>query len=246
MAKRRRRKLSKAQAKAEAQRRKRQRQMIWAVAGVVAVAVVVVVVLITAGGSESAEPVEVPPLRSDIETGLTEEGYPYRGSADAPVTVVEYSDYNCPHCAEFNQTTAGAVDDQLLATGQAKYVVQPFALWPESVPVVEAAICAREQDEFWNFHHLLFANQGLFSTRQPPSRSLLGQLAGSVGLDVDRFQACLDEGRQDEVVTPAETGVSSTPTFSVNGVRVQLLRNEAYIDTLRKAVEAAQATGAGE
>ena len=248
MAKRKRRKLSKAQARAEAQRRKRQRQIIWAVAGVAAVAVIVVVVLIAMSGNESAELVEVEPLRDDLETGVTAEGYPYRGPADAPVTVVEYSDYNCPVCGEFSLSTMGLIDDQLLATGQARYVVQPYALWEESVPVVEAGICAREQEAFWDFHHVLFANQALFSTRQPPSRGLLRQCAEVVGLDVDAFDACLDQGRQDEVVAASQVAkveleVTSTPTFFVNGQRTQLLREESFFDTIRKAVEAAGSSG---
>ena len=246
MAKRRRRKLSKAQARAEAQRRKRQRQIIWAVAGVAVVAVIVVVVLIAMGGSESAELVEVEPLRDDVETGVTAEGYPYRGAADAPVTVVEYSDYNCPVCGEFSLSTMELIDDQLIATGQAKYVVQPYALWEESVPVVEAAICAREQEAFWDFHHVLFANQALFSTRQPPSRGLLRQFAEVVGLDVDAFDVCLDEGRRDEVVAASqvaksELGVTSTPTFFVNGVLTQLSGAQSHADTMRQAVQAALA-----
>jgi protein-disulfide isomerase len=248
MAKRKRRKLSKAQARVEAQRRKRQRQIIWAVAGVAAVAVIVVVVLISVSGNESAELVEVEPLRDDVETGVTAEGYPYRGPADAPVTIVEYSDYNCPVCAEYSLSTMELIDDQLIATGQAKYVVQPYALWEESVPVVEAAVCAREQEAFWDFHHVLFANQDLFSTRRPPSRGLLRQFAESVGLDVDAFDVCLDEGRRDEVVAASQVAkveleVTSTPTFFVNGQRTQLLREEAYIDTIRKAVEAAGSAG---
>jgi protein-disulfide isomerase len=248
MAKRRRRKLTKAQARAEAQRRRRQQQIIWAVAGVAVVAVIVVVVLIAISGGESAELVEVEPLRDDLETGVTAEGYPYRGPADAPVTIVEYSDYNCPVCGEFNLSTAELIDDQLIATGQTKYVVQHYALWEESIPVVEAAICAREQDAFWDFHHLLFANQALFSTRQPPSRGLLRQFAEAVGLDVDTFDACLDQGRRDEVVAASQVAkveleVTSTPTFFVNGQRTQLLREESFFDTLRKAVEAAEIAG---
>lgn len=251
MAKRKRRKLTRAQARAAAQRRKRQQRITWGVVGVVAVAALVVVVLIAISGSESAELVQVEPLRDDIETGTTAEGYPYRGRADAPVTIVEYSDYNCPHCGEFSTSTAALIDDQLLSTGQVRYIVQPYALWPESIPVVEAAICAREQGAFWDFHHVLFANQALYSTRNPPSRSLLRQFAEITNLDVETFQACLDEGRRDQVEAVTRTardelGVSSTPTFFVNGVKTQLLRNEPYIDTLRKAVEAAQTSGSSE
>ena len=251
MTKKKRRKLSKAEAMAEARRRKRQRQIIWAVAGVVAVAVVVVVVLIAIGDGQSAELVEATPVRDDIETGVTAEGYPYRGSVDAPVTIVEFSDYNCSHCADYNLNTAPLVDDEMLATGRVKYVIHPFALWGESVPIVESALCAQEQDGFWDFHHVVFTNQGLFSPQRPPSRGLLGQFAEASGLNVDDFQTCLDQGRRDEVeaatrIARVELGVESTPTFFVNGVSMQLLRTEESIVTLRKAVQAAQAAGPSE
>jgi protein-disulfide isomerase len=251
MAKRKRRKLTKAQAKAEAQRRRRQRQIAWAVAGVVAVAAIVVVILIAISGNQAAEPVTVDPLRDDLETGVTDQGYPFRGAADAPVTIVEYSDYNCPVCGEFNLTTASAIDDELLLDGEVNFQVVPFALWDGSIPVVEAAVCATEQDRFWDFRHVLFANQALFSTTRPPSRSLLNQFAEMSGINVDIFDTCLDEGRRDVVEAATRTardelGVTSTPTFFVNGVKTQLLRDEAYIDTLRKSVEAAQAALSGQ
>lgn len=251
MAKKRRQKLTKAQAKAEAQRRKRQRQIAWAVAGVLVAAVLVVLVFVTLSGGGSSEAVEVTPLRDDVETGITDEGYPYRGRADAPVTLVELSDYNCPHCRDFALESAPLVDDQLVATGQVKYVVYPYALWEGSVPIVEAAVCAQEQGGFWDFHLRVFANQNRYSTRQPPSRGTLKDWAEDSGLDVDRFEACLDEGREDEVLEATrkakeELGVNSTPTFLVNGEKQQLLRDEAPIDTLRKAVQAALAAGSSE
>lgn len=238
------RKLSKVEARAEAQRQKKQQQMLWAIGAVAAAAVVIVVVLIAVSGGGSAELVEPEPLRDDIETGVTAEGHPYRGSADALVTIEEYSDYNCSVCGEFNTGTADAIDEQLLVDGQVKYVVRPFALWQESVPIVEAAVCARDQGTFWDFHHLLFANQALYSTQRPPSRGLLRQFAEIGGLDVNVFDQCLDEGREAEVLAvtqDAQTalGVVSTPTFFVNGERTQLFRDEAYIDTLRNAVQAA-------
>lgn len=251
MAKKKRRKLSRAQARAEALRRKRQQRIIWAVSGVVVVAVIIVFVLIQLGGTESAELVEAQKLRDDIETGVTAEGYPYRGPADAPVTIVELSDYNCPICGDFTNNTSPLVDDELVATGQVRYVVQPFALWAESVPVVEAAICAREQGGFWEFHHVLFANQSLFSRARPPAGDLLRQFAEASGLNVDDFQACFNQGRRDEVeqstrAAKDDLGVTGTPTFFVNGVRTQLSAGEAYIDTIRRAVQGAQAASPGE
>jgi protein-disulfide isomerase len=244
MAKKKRRKLTRAQARAEAQRRKRQRKIMWAVAGVVAAAVIVVLALIALGGGGSTELVEAAPLRDDVETGITDEGYPYRGSADAPVTLVEYSDYNCGGCQTYALTVAPVVDDEFVATGQAKYVVQPFALWDFSLPIVEAAACARDQDGFWDFHHWVFTNASLLPQGRSPSRGLLRDLAEASGLDVDAFDACLDERRhRDEVQASTEDakvrlGINGTPTILVNGVAAP-----ASLQGIRNAVQAAMAGG---
>lgn len=246
MAKRKRRKLTKAQARAEARRRKRRQQITWAVAGTVAAAVIVVLVLIAMGGDDGGL-VEVEPLRDDIETGLTEEGYPYRGSADAPVTLLEFSDYNCPHCRDFALDVIPLVDDEFIASGQVKYVIQPYALYDWSLPIVEAAACARDQDGFWDFHHWAFANSQRFPSQRSPSRGLLRELASASGLDVDGFDACLDEGRhRDDVLASKQDaegrlGIDRTPTIFVNGVRTS-----PTLPAIREAVQAAQAAGSSE
>jgi protein-disulfide isomerase len=246
MAKKKRRKLTKAQAKELAQRKRKQRRRNWILAGVAVLAALAVLVWLTLGDGE-IELTEVEPLRDDVETGLTEEGYPYRGVADAPVTIVEFSDYNCSHCKSFALDTVPLLDDEFVASGQVKYIVQPFAQWEESLPLVEAAACARDQDDFWEFHHLTFANQRLYSGLSSPPRSLLRALAKASGLDVGEFEDCLDEGRhKEDVLASTEDGklefeVSGTPTFFVNGVKTQLYTDEEHIDTIRQAVQNALA-----
>jgi protein-disulfide isomerase len=249
MAKKRRRKLTRTEAKAEAERRQRQRQITWAIAGIVVVAVIVVLILITIGG-QSGGTVAADPLREDVEIGVTDEGYPYRGPADAPVTVINYADYNCPHCGAFAVESEPLLDEEFVATGRIKYVAPPYALWEESIPIVEAAVCATEQGGFWDYHQRLFANQAQFSQLRPPSRAVLIGWAKDGGLDEDVFNACLNEGRRDQVLAATEKaklelGVNSTPTFFVNGVKTQLFTNEAPIDTLRKAIEAAEVAASG-
>ncbi len=244
-----RRKLTKAQAKAAALRRQRQRKLIWTFSSVAVIAALVVIVWVALGRGDDG-PESSPtgaPLRDDVETGVTEEGYPYRGAADAPVTIVEFSDYNCSVCRDFNVTTARAIDDELIATGQVKYVLHPFVLYPESTPIVEAAACAQEQGGFWPFHHRVFADGNRFSRSNPPSQALLREWAEAGDLDIDAFEACIEQGRYRDKVSEAtqrgreEFGINSTPTFFVNGTETRLLRGEAYIDTLSQAVQAASA-----
>jgi protein-disulfide isomerase len=247
MAKKKHRKLTRAEARAEAERRQRRRRITWAVVGVVLVAVVAVLVLIAVSGNGDTAVADAEPLQEDVNTGVTEEGYPYRGDPDAPVTLVEYSDYNCPYCQVFALETAPKLDEELVATGQVKYVVQPYALWEGSVPIVEAAVCATEQDKFWDFHHRIFTEQSRFSTERPPSPAMLRDWASASGLDEDAFAVCLNEGRENQVLAATqhaktELGVNSTPTFFINGERVQLLRDEEPIDTIRRVVNTALTT----
>ncbi len=244
--KKKRRKLSKAQAKEQALRQRQARRRNWTIAGLVAVVALVVLALFALTGSDEIKLTETEPLRDDVEMGLTEEGYPYRGAADAPVTIVEFSDYKCSHCRDFALEAAPVIDDEFVASGQVKYVVQPFALWESSVPIVEAAACARDQGAFWEFHHLAFANQNLFLS-QSPMHDILHELAQASGLDEDEFDSCLDEGRHEEQVLAAtedgklEMGGSGTPTFVVNGVLTQLSGTQSHADTMRQAVQAALA-----
>jgi protein-disulfide isomerase len=247
MAKKKGRKLSRAQARAEAQRRKRQQRIIWGVAAALAAALVIVIVLIEIGrGSASEQLVQPILLRDDIETGITEEGYPYRGSADAPVTLVEYSDFNCAHCQIFALEVSPVIDDEFVASGRLKHVVRPYYLWDWSRPIAEAALCAQEQEGFWDFYQWAFANSQLFPASQPPSRHILDELAQASGLNMGGFDTCLDEGRyRDDVVASAEDaklreGINSTPTLLVNGVTTQ-----ASVEAIRDAVEAAIAAGSG-
>lgn len=239
MAKKKRRKLTKTEAKQQALRQKKRQQMIWALVSVVGIAVAVVAVLVAMSGEEQriASVPENEPFEVDIQ------GYPSLGSDDAPVTVIEFSDYNCPHCGDFALDSFPLIEDELIASGQVRYVVYPYYLWDESLPIAEAAACAQDQGLFWDFHHLLFANQGRFSRQQPPSRDLLREWAGTSGLDVSDFDACLDDGRVRENVRAAtqdakeRLGITSTPTLLVNG-----FKSPASIDAIRNAVQVAQSS----
>jgi protein-disulfide isomerase len=136
------------------------------------------------------------------------------------------------------------IDDEFVASGQVKYVVQPFYLWDWSRPIAEAALCAREQDGFWDFHHLAFVNSQQFPVQRAPSRDTLRELAQASGLDVNAFDACINEGRYlDEIVASREDarlrGINSTPSIFINGARTA-----SSIEAIRRAVQAALAASA--
>jgi protein-disulfide isomerase len=141
------------------------------------------------------------------------------GNEDAPVTIVEVSDYACRHCRNFNLETSGLLEDLYVTPGQVKWVVLPFNLWPETVEAPATAMCAAEQDAFFSYHKQLFSQQ-----EDPDflSRENYQKAAESVGIDVETFDACLDSNDYGRIVAlnreaAVAVGADTTPTFFING-----------------------------
>jgi protein-disulfide isomerase len=141
---------------------------------------------------------------------------PSIGPEDAPITIIEFSDYQCPVCQSWYQQ----VYEQLLANypNQIRFVYRdlPLPMHPEALPAAEAANCAGEQGAYWKYH------DALFSMEYGLSREAYEKYATDLGLDLKAFTACLDSHRyQDEVQADASdaasVGINSTPTFVVNG-----------------------------
>lgn len=143
---------------------------------------------------------------------------PSIGMPDAPITIIEFSDFRCPYCGRFATTTLEPI---LEAYGDYVYFVyRDFAiLGPESINAAIASECADDQNAFWTYHDLLFANQSNLS------RQTYINLAEDLDLDVAVFTTCLDsEQHLDEVqadsVTVQQLGMTGTPTFFINGIYV--------------------------
>ncbi|HYJ75440.1 MAG TPA: thioredoxin domain-containing protein, partial [Kineosporiaceae bacterium] len=178
----------------------------------------------------------------DLQADVDESRDHIRGPMDAPVTLVEYGDFECPYCGQ-----AEPVVRELLAShgDDIRYVWRHLPLehvHPHAALAAEAAEAASEQGAFWEMHDLLLDHQDHLTGRD------LVAYAQQLGLDVDRFHRDLKEhrlaGRVAEDVQSAElSGVSGTPTFFVNGRR----HYGAYdIDTLKAAVKTAKARAAVE
>lgn len=145
---------------------------------------------------------------------------PVLGAADAPITIIEFSDYQCPFCKRwFDQ-----VYFQLLETygDQIRLVFRDLPLTnihPEAQPAAEAANCAHEQGAFWDYHDRLFgAEEGL------SSQAYLSY-ASQAGLDMARFEQCVAERRyqaevEADLAYAVNLGVNSTPTFFINGIPI--------------------------
>lgn len=147
-----------------------------------------------------------------------------RGEADAPVTVVEVSDYGCSHCRNFNVGgTAEALDQQYVDTGQVRWIALPYALSNQTAPTAEAAMCAADQGAFWEFHEAMFELQ---TSEIALTEAAFTQSAEALDLDMDAFESCLDSDEyvplvQNNIQAAARAGVSATPTFFINGTMVE-------------------------
>ncbi len=138
---------------------------------------------------------------------------PFRGKADAKVTMIEFSDFQCPYCGRHYRDTMPQIDRDYIQTGKVKYVFRDFpidSLHPQSPKGHEAANCANEQGKYWEMWN------ALFSQPKPMAHDDLVEHAKSVGLDVPRFTQCLDSGKYTGAVNASvqeaiSLGASGTP-----------------------------------
>jgi len=220
--------------KARGKRQRRLRSLGMAAAiGAAAVAVVVLIILAsTLGRGED----EVPSGLADLPPRLAPVQGNVLGSTDAPVTIVEYSDFQCPFCARAALDTVRQIEEDYLTTRKAKLVFKHFAFeGEESIRAAQAAECAAEQNAFWHYHDVLFLNQRriAFTTEN------LKAFAQELGLDTASFNVCLDLEKHAEKVAADRAegqrrGVASTPTFYVG--QTQIVGAQPY-DTFRAAIE---------
>jgi len=155
-----------------------------------------------------------------------------KGPANAPVEIIEFSDFQCPFCQRANPTVT-----EVLKTygGRVHFVYRHFPLsnHPNARPAAEASQCAAEQGKFWEYHDVLFAN---------PSRladSDLKQHAAGLGLDASKFNACVDTHKykaqvEADMQAGEEAGVNGTPAFFVNG---RVLTGAQPFDAFKRVID---------
>ena len=147
------------------------------------------------------------------------------GSDSARVEIAEYSDFECPFCASFATVQMPVIREQLIATGKVRWRFRDFPLPSHKYSryAAMAAQCGGEQGKFWEMHDQLFNNHQWAQTGKNP-RSLFRDFAKAAGLDLDKYDACMDgqryAGRIQASLQEGEAlGVGGTPTFYVNGKR---------------------------
>jgi protein-disulfide isomerase len=156
--------------------------------------------------------VSTTPQRYDVSV----DDDPYLGPEDAPVVIVEFSDFNCGYCRKWYQESLQTIMDQY--PNQIRFVYRDYPLLAESsVTAAQAAQCAYEQGAFWEFHNALFDRE------EPKTLDTYLLFAEEFNLDIDDFQACYDSERtmeevENDATFAANLGIRGTPTFFVNGI----------------------------
>lgn len=130
----------------------------------------------------------------DVNTSL---GSPMLGSASAPVTIIEFGDYQCPKCKEWFLSTKPDIVTNYIDTGKANLIFVDIAfLGKDSIPAARATYCANDQKKYWDYHSMLFQN----SIENKIDANLLKQFATELGLDIDSFEECLDSEKYEKKV----------------------------------------------
>lgn len=151
------------------------------------------------------------------------------GDPKAPVTLIEYGDYQCPFCGRFFRDTESLVRENYVKTGKVKTVFRNFQfLGPESTNAAQAAECAKDQGKFWAYYDAIYTTELKDGKENNGNltRELFIDLAKGAGLDANAFTSCYDSGKyavqvQKDTADAQALGVNSTPTIFVNGQQTQ-------------------------
>jgi protein-disulfide isomerase len=174
------------------------------------------------------------PTLEVVQYQVPADGFPSLGPSDAPITIVEFSDYQCPYCTRWHEETY----QSLLAAypDQIRFVYRnyPLSFHQNAMLSAQAALCAGDQNQYWAYHDKLFAEKTLINNAEGTTLEVASYVgfAGDLGLDTAAFETCLTSAKylqqvQDDVTfadnLPTENGapaVSGTPTFFINGKRL--------------------------
>ena len=171
-----------------------------------------------------------------------------KGAAGARVSVVEISDFQCPYCRQFFETTYRRFDSAYVKTGKVQliYIHLPLPMHTQAFGAAEAAMCAGAQGKFWEMHDRLFATQREWNG-QADAAQRFARMALALNLDPAAYRDCVDNDRTaplilNDAMQATGAGVNGTPAFIVN--RSQMLNGAVTFEALAAAVDAALAAPA--
>lgn len=177
------------------------------------------------------------------KSNLIENGSPILGNSNAPITILEWGDYQCTYCYRFHQSTLNTINLDFIQAGKVKLVFKDFPLnGPDSLLAAEASYCAEDQDKYWEYHNELYKNWGGERTGWI-TRMALDEFAQNINLELDEFNNCLDEKKyQNRVIAihefGKEIGIDATPSFLVfNDEKIIKIRGNQPLEVFLKTID---------
>jgi protein-disulfide isomerase len=224
------------------QRQKRERQQrLYVIVGIGVVAVVIAALLIYPSLTPVGNIIKITP-NPRPEANLN-----HMGDPNAPVIMVEYSDYQCPFCKRWNDETEKLIEETYVATGKVYFTYIPYGpngqyIGPESKDAAMAAFCAGDQGKFWDYHDMLFANQTGENVGDFTAKRLVA-FADALGLNMSQFRSCFNGNKfADTLNQGLEQGkqaqIGGTPSFLING---SLIEGALPFSAFQQKIEAALA-----
>ena len=174
---------------------------------------------------------------------LIENGSPIMGNPNAPITILEWGDYQCTFCYKFHQNSLDTIKEDFVKTGEVKIIFKDFPLnGLDSKLAAEATYCAQDQNKYWEYHDELYKNWGGERTGWITQESL-NKFAITIDLNLKEFNDCLDNHTyKDRVNTHyqfgKELGIDATPSFLVfNGEKIIKIRGNQPLDVFLKTFD---------
>lgn len=176
-------------------------------------------------------------------TKLISGGSPILGNLNAPITILEWGDYQCTFCYKFHQNTLDIINEDFIKTGKVKLVFKDFPLnGPDSFLAAQAAYCAQDQEKYWQYHDELYKNWGGERTGWI-TRNSLEKFANTVNLNLDEFNKCLDSEKYEQKVTTLhefgkDIGIDATPSFLIfNDEKIIKIRGNQPLEVFLKTFD---------
>ena len=174
---------------------------------------------------------------------LIKNGSPILGNSDAPITIVEWGDYQCTYCYKFHQNTLEIINEEFIKTGKVKVIFIDFPLNGfDSKLASEASYCAQDQGKYWEYHDELYKNWAGERTGWI-TRESLSKFAESINLSSTQFNKCLDDRKYKEKVNSMyefgnQIGIDATPSFLVfNDEKIIKIRGNQPLEVFLKTFD---------
>ena len=173
---------------------------------------------------------------------LIQDGSPILGNPSAQITILEWGDYQCTFCFRFHDTTLNTLEQDFIETGKVNLVFKDFPLnGPDSLLAAEASYCADDQGKYWQYHDELYKNWGGENTGWI-TRWSLNAFGTSVGLDLNKFNQCLDDHKYQDKVNliyqfGKDLGIDATPYFLIfNDEQIIKIRGNQPLETFLRTI----------